>query len=198
MNVRNPFDKCRERVLTTRFFIDESVTSVLFFIGISILAGVLLMMVMTSCARPSKKNEQKMIALENIRMTVEDPKSLHFIAFSELDSVYGKNYFSDEELNQILLNLSAFNSKLFGDPQNLVDFEDPKVAAQAERGVAMTGLLEPLLKNKADSQAEFNGWKMKVLYWYLNDFKDTVKNERYIIFDKSKQHIINSFDIPIL
>lgn len=183
-----------------QYFIEESFSMVFFVIGISILASACFMMLLTSCSgKVDKKNEMRMLAVENLKMTVEHPESLQIIAFSEIDSVYGKNFFKNEEVIQILDNISDFNTRLFNDPvKSAKDFDDPAMSAKIQRGIGLSDVFEKMINSNDSETNEFSGWKMKVLYQYQNSFNDTLKNEKYFIFDKSQNHIIHFFDIPIL
>ena len=185
--------------LLSRRLVDESFAMVFFFVGVSILAGACLMMILSSC---SKKNDgrdadTRLMAVESLRLTVDNPKSLHIIAFSDMDSVFGRNFFSDDELTMIIRNISDFSSLTFGDSMDGFNADDPRLADKIQRGIAINDVIQSTINNDVDNN-NFSGWKMKVLYEYKNRFNDTVKNEKYFIFDRDKQFIIHSFDIPIL
>lgn len=139
-----------------------------------------------------------MMAVENLTLTVDDPKSLHIMAFSEIDSVFGRNFFNDEEVMLILRNVEEFNLKNFNDSISSRDFDDLAFEARVKRGVELSNTFQSIIDLNGKSSIGFTGWKMKVLYEYENDYKDTVRNEKYFIFDKTMNHIIYTFEIPIL
>lgn len=157
------------------------------------------MMILPSCGRENGTDkEARMMALLNLRLTVDYPRYLNVIAFSEMDSVFGKNFFNDEEVMLILKNVEEFNLKNFNDSISSRDFDDPAFEARVKRGVDLSNTFQSIIDLNGKSSTDFTGWKMKVLYEYENDFKDTVRNEKYFIFDKTKNQIIHTFEIPIL
>lgn len=178
--------------------IDEAITVVLLSVS-AVIVGILLMMGLNSCTENSggKKKETLAVAEECIRLLAESPESVRILAFSEPDSVFGGIFFSDEELRSILDNVTALNDRLFSGSVKDIDFDDPKVCARLQRGASVSGVIQDQMLNPRDS-GTFSGWKVKAIYECLDQFGDTVRNERYFIFDKDMNHIIHSFEIPIL
>lgn len=133
-----------------------------------------------------------------LHLMADNPESVKIIGISTPDSVFGKNFFNTDELVQILDNISNFNDKIFGHKSLPMNLDDPKVAAKLQRGANLTDLIRPLMTNDGSEEGEFSGWKIKVLYECTDQFNDTIKNERYFIFDKDLKYILHSFEIPIL
>lgn len=154
---------------------------------------------LSSCGKENGTDkEARMMALLNLRLTVDYPQYLNVIAFSEMDSVFGRNFINDEEVMLILKNVEEFNLKNFNDSIYSGDFDDPAFEARVKRGVDLSNTFQRIIDLNGKPSTDFTGWKMKVLYEYVNDFKDTVRNEKYFIFDKTKNQIIHTFEIPIL
>lgn len=183
--------------------IDTSVYIVMVAVAIFIFIGMLLMMLLTSCGdndREDKRKQTQEIAVESLRLVTGNPHSLNVIAFSEMDSVFGNNYFSNDEMQQILQNTMSFSDRMFGENSMDVDFSDPRNEAKFMRMSSLSELAKNMMYGLAESaeEPEFSGWKLKALYEYVDKYNDTIKNERYFIFDKEQKYILHSFDIPIL
>ncbi len=178
---------------------DESVSFVMIVVALSILGGMFMMMLLQSCSSPSKKNEPgiQSVAKEAIMLLADNPESVKILAFSDLDSIYGNNFFSDKELNDIYDSFSKLNSA-FAIIDHAQLEKNPALMAQVERGLKFSDTFEQCLRNNQSQSDEHTGYKLKVLYEQKNEYNETEKNEKYLIFDKSKQHILHSFDIPIL
>ena len=98
------------------------------------------------------------MAVESLRLTVDNPKSLHIIAFSDMDSVFGRNFFSDDELTMILRNISDFSSLTFGDSMDGFNADDPRLADKIQRGIAINDVIQSTINNDVDNN-NFSGWK---------------------------------------
>lgn len=183
-----------------RSFFDDSIGMIMLTVGFAILAGMFVMMLFSSCVSADKKKEAENMRMvtECLHLMADNPGSVKIIGVSTPDSVFGKNFFNTDELVQILDNISNFNDKIFGHKSLPMNLDDPKVAAKLQRGAALTDLIRPLMTNDESEKGVFSGWKIKVLYECLDQFNDTIKNERYFIFDKDLKYILHSFEIPIL
>lgn len=183
--------------------VDATVYVVMVSVGIFVFVGMLMMMLLTSCGEnggADKKKETRQMAAESLRLVTGNPASMNIIAFSELDSVFGNNYFSNEEMQQILENTMSFSERMFGGNSPDVDFSDPRMEAKFMRMSSLSDLAGNMMSGLTESadEPEFSGWKLKALYEYVDSFNDTIRNERYFIFDKEQKYILHSFDIPIL
>lgn len=180
-------------------FLDESVTFVTVSVALCILAGALSMMLLTSCAGgpDDKKKVTQSLAVESLRMIAGYPESLRIIAVSDVDSVFGNNFFSEDELMGILNNLYAFNSEIM-DSRSGIDFDDPGLTSRMQRGMRLSDIVQQMLTQSPEASDELTGWKVRIMYETVGLDKDTVRSERYFIFDKDQNHILNSFEIPLL
>lgn len=183
--------------------IGDSICMLLAVSGMAILIGMIFMMLFTSCAENVgiKKKEPDCISMarECLMLLADKPETVNIIGFSNPDSVYGKAFLNNEELMQIFENISAFNDRVFGSSPSSIDLDNPKLAAQIQRGAIVSDLVQSnILMSDSPVSDNFSGYKMKVLYESLDQFNDTIKNERYFIFDKDMKYILHSFEIPLL
>lgn len=135
------------------------------------------------------------MAEECVRLLADNPESVRMVAFCGPDSVFGRNFLSDDELVSILDNLNALNAAVSSGPG--MDFDDPKVGYMLGRCASVSDIIQGQVLGSGVPDG-FSGWKVKALYECVDQFGDTVKNERHLIFDRDMRHIIHSFEIPIL
>lgn len=175
--------------------IDSTLTFVLLSVGAAVLAGMLIMLVLSSCSSgEAKKKGVREVAEESIMLLADRPESVRVIAFSEPDSVFGRSFFSDSELSDMLDKVSRLNDRFMAPDSGI---SDPSEYALLQRGAVVADILQAQIENPSVGE-EFSGWKVKAAYECVDRFGDTVRNEKYFIFDKKMAHIIHSFDIPIL
>lgn len=172
----------------------------LFAVGMVVLLGFVFSLMFSCNHKSGKKDLTREMATEALMLKVDNPKSVKILGYSELDSIFGKTYFNDDELMQIAESLTAFNSEAWGNG-GLMDkaLDDPKLMAKMQRAANAADLLQNLFEfEQQPGKAEFSGWKMKVLYEAKDTFDQPIKGEHYFIFDKERKFILHSFDIPIL
>ena len=179
--------------------IDVSMTLLLLSVSGAVVAGMLLMMLFSSCSTGDggKKKAYRQMAEESLLLMADRPESVRVIALSEPDSVFGKSFFTDAELESILDNINGMNESLFHGVLADMDFDDPKVESRMQRAAALSDVAR-FMMTADTAPGEFSGWKVKALYQCADQFGDTIKNERYFIFDRDMRYIIHSFEIPIL
>lgn len=176
-------------------------SSILFAVGLIVLFGFIFSMMFTSCAHKSgKKDLTREMATESLRLKVDRPESLKILGYSEPDSIFGKSFFTEDELMQISSALMDFQSDVIGDGGlESLRYDDPKQMSKIQRMSSSSALLENLFDyGRGDKSGDFSGWKMKVLYEAKDTFDQPIKGEHYFIFDKERKYILHSFDIPIL
>ncbi len=186
--------KCKLKKL-----VDDSIYFLLSCVALTILAGMFLMMLLSSCTPEKKKESQKHqeMAVECLLLLADKPEEVKVIAFSNPDSIYGRSFFNNNELIQILDNITAFNDRFLGPNPTNLNLDDPKLAAKVQRGAALSDIFQQQMMQSMEHK-EFSGWKLKVLYESKDQFGELIKNERYFIFDKDMKYILHSFEIPIL
>lgn len=196
MTMLDNFPRLRNKMMFMAESKEESFAIVYLAVGLCVMIGVMLMVTLTSCL-DKKDNENRTVymAEESLRLTLDHPESLNIITVSKLDSVFGKNYFTESELQEILADVTAFNERYFSSTN--FDIENPALLAQIQRGSTLSDIIQSQIAGASESD-KFTGWKMKVLYECRDIADNQVKNERYIFFDKDLKYIIHSFDIPLL
>lgn len=188
--IRNPFAKCN---CTPAEYL---MVRALFIFGILALGITMMGMVLTSCSKnDDKKKYCEKMALGFMNVQLDNPETINVLAVSDLDSVYGKQFFNNEELYQIGENLKDFNERIWSNDN--LDLDDPKTNAMMERALNASDVLRNVIDTD-NANTEWSGWKMKMQYEAVDKAGETYKSERYFIFDKEKQYIIHSFEIPIL
>lgn len=174
--------------------IDSSLTALLLTAAGAVATGMFLMMLCTSCSDNSKKKDPKGIAENALSLLADRPETVKVIAWSEMDSVFGRTFFTDKEMTQILNNLNSFTQ---ANMKNLGDIENPKTMADYKRISSLTYVIENNVFETPSSN-EFTGWRLKAIYESEDFNNEKTKSERYFIFDKDMNSILHTFEIPIL
>lgn len=169
------------------------------------LCGVMiwsLIFVMISCSKNQSENA-KNLAQKALLATVDNPESIEIIAISQPDSIFGREYITQEEKMNLGMALIKVNQKVMQATNNLQDFDSPDadVSSLMQRQMAAASALRTLtpsgLKMPKGSQ-EFSGWKIKVEYKGISSNGISYHSEFWCFMDEDAQCVLNSFEIPII
>lgn len=155
---------------------------------------------LASCEHGVDKKKARKLASDALSIRVESPESLKIVSISEPDSLFGSAYFTNSELEKIHENLQTFNDQLWGDGTSpgAFDSTDPAICAKMDRAIAASEVLNLTLKNIDAEKGPFNGWMVKAVYMARDLHGFDIGGTYYFVFDKELNHIIHSFEIPIL
>ncbi|MBD5457016.1 MAG: hypothetical protein HDR27_00415 [Lachnospiraceae bacterium] len=151
-----------------------------------------------------KAEQAKLLAEKALYATVENPESIEIKAFSEVDSVFGREYVTPEEKMNLALAMLKVNRKVMEETGNLEDVDTPskEVTSLMERQMSAVSALRAVspfsTDGPSDEKKEFSGWKVKVEYTAKSSQGVPYHSEFWCIIDKEAEVVINSFEIPIL
>lgn len=140
-------------------------------------------------------------AIEALKAKLDDTSSFKVIATSKPDSVFGRDYISDQEKMSINSAMMKVNDRVMGLTNNLENFdmENSEASALMEKQMNTAASIRSLMhasivQNKV---RKFSGWKVKVEY-ETTDKGNKIHSEYWAILDPSGKHVLFSFEIPIV
>ena len=165
-----------------------------------IAGGILALLPMVACSDDPDVNKAREVATEALYLMVDNPESVEIINYSDLDSVFGNNFITEDEKLQVAQILMQTNKRIIGDAKTIdeVDFSEAARSALMDRQIEATDRLRPLLFKDNRSQSCFNGWKLKVEYEALDADNQPYHAEYWFILDPKTNHVLHSFEIPLL
>ena len=123
-------------------------------------------------------------------------------AVSEPDTVFGREYVTDEEQMAIAVAMVNINKKVMADTQDLsnLDLSNQETTELMERQMSAMSVLRSLAAphNPCEPKPPFNGWKVKIEYEALSANGNPYHSEYWFILNKDADCVINSFEIPLL
>lgn len=141
-------------------------------------------------------------AKEALYASVDNPDSIRIIAISKPDSVFGRDYVTDEERMNLTLTMIKVNEYLMtktGDLDQL-DMNDASLNDLMTRQMSASNMIRSLMHSGIIRHKEnpFTGYKVKIEYQGVSGFGNKFHAEYWFIVDKSGRHVITSFEIPVL
>ena len=138
-----------------------------------------------ACQREDPRERAKEIAEKSLYACVDCPESVSIKAISKVDSVFGRDYVTQEESMNIAMAMFRINEKVMADTDNMenFNFEDPSLSALMERQMSALSALR---------------WKVKIEYEARNEDGNPYRSEYWFILDKEATCVVNSFEIPLL
>ena len=134
--------------------------------------------------------------------STDNPESVKIVSVSKPDSVFGKNFITDEEKMNLTIAMMKVNEKVMSLTSNLENFDDdsPEVRELMERQVSSMSVLRGILPSTVIQQKKpkFKGWKVKINYRATSESGNTYESEYWCFIDKTGNHVITSFEIPII
>ncbi|MBD5583771.1 MAG: hypothetical protein HDQ88_01690 [Clostridia bacterium] len=143
------------------------------------------------------------LAQKGLLATVDNPETVEIIAISEPDSVFGRDYISQEEKMNLAVAMMKVNQKVMEQTENMENLGAPNsgVTSLMERQMAAASALRsvnPFSLENSNEKKPFSGWKVKVEYTAKTSDGLPYHSEYWCIIDKDVDCVVNSFDIPIL
>lgn len=154
------------------------------------------------CNANNPQKRAKALAEKALFESVENPESVTVKAISEPDSVFGREYVTDEERIAIAVAMVNINKKVMSDTQDLskIDLSNKETTELMELQMSAMSVLRSLLASHKpnDTKPPFNGWKVKVEYEALSNTGKSYHSEYWFILNKDADCVLNSFEIPLL
>ena len=155
-----------------------------------------------SCSIDKSKQAGE-LAQKALLATVDNPETVEIIAISEPDSVFGRDYISQEEKMNLAVAMMKVNQKVMEQTENMENLGAPNSAVTSlmERQMAAASALRsvnPFSLENSKEKKPFSAWKVKVEYTAKTSDGLPYHSEYWCIIDKDVDCVVNSFDIPIL
>ncbi len=177
----------------------------LMWLGLS-LVGIIMLLVATAVIiltsdriKPLKKREIEKTAVDALKIKLDNPSSLKVLDISEPDSVFTNRLCPENEMMELSERFLRYSLNIIQDSQegNFKDDNDSYLYLMdrfSESSNAITKINNMLEK----PQGNHCGWRVKVKYQAIDKSNTPFTSEAWFIFDKEKNHILNSFDISVL
>ena len=154
------------------------------------------------CSANNPKKRAKALAEKALFESVANPESVTVKAVSEPDTVFGREYVTDEEQMAIAVAMVNINKKVMADTQDLsnLDLSNQVTTELMERQMSAMSVLRSLAAphKPGEPKPPFNGWKVKIEYEALSANGNPYHSEYWFILNKDADYVINSFEIPLL
>lgn len=154
------------------------------------------------CSSNNPKKRAKAIAEKALLASVDCPESVIVKAISDPDSVFGRQYVTNDERMAIAMAMVNINQKVMADTDGLsnFDFNNPETTELMERQMSALSVLRSLVDfgDPSKTKAPFNGWKVKIEYESVSTNGKPCHGEYWFILNKDADCVINYFEIPLL
>ncbi|MCM1491463.1 MAG: hypothetical protein NC095_11675 [Muribaculum sp.] len=169
----------------------------LFVIGLFAIIAVMMQMILKGSFCHGERDVEKM-AVETLRIKTGNPEGFKVTAVSSLDSVYVNRYCPEHEIVELSQKYLEYSLQMMRDSRDRSVAEDLSDMTSYRRFARGSDALELFNEMLQRPQGEFCGWRMRLRYSYLDDRKNECESEMWMIFDKDKRYIYNSFEFPVL
>lgn len=149
------------------------------------------------------KERAKSVAEKSLLACVDCPETVKIKAVSKPDSVFGRDYVTQDEQMNIAMAMLKINQKVMAETDNMenIDFENKEMTELMERQMSAVSILRSLVRFDDPANKEkkpFNGWKVKIEYEAQSESGKPYRSEYWFILDKDATCVVNSFEIPLL
>lgn len=149
------------------------------------------------------RERAKSVAEKSLLACVDCPETVKIKAVSKPDSVFGRDYVTQDEQMNIAMAMLKINQKVMAETDNMenIDFENKEMTELMERQMSAVSILRSLVRFDDPANKEkkpFNGWKVKIEYEAQSESGKTYRSEYWFILDKDATCVVNSFEIPLL
>lgn len=156
-----------------------------------------------ACRSNNPKERARTVAEKSLMACVDCPETVEIKAFSDADSVFGREYITLDERVSIATAMMKISSRVMEQTDNMenVDFQDAELAGLMERQMSAMSALRSLTglgPDNSDKPKPFTGWKVKVEYEAKTADGKPYHSEYWFILDKNADCVIKSFEIPLL
>lgn len=175
--------------------------SVAALIAIAAMALCGLVLVVT-CAGNGGKDMAVKSAKEALLASVEYPDSVRIIAVSKPDSVFGREYVTDEEKLNLAMTMMKVNDYMMSRTDSLekIDINDTALNDLMMRQMNASNSVRSLMHSGVikSQQNQFTGYKVKIEFECVSEYGNRYHSEYWFITDRSGRHVINAYEIPVL
>ena len=147
------------------------------------------------------KDRAKEVAEKALLASVDCPETVKILAVSTPDSVFGRDYITQEEKMAISVAMMKINEKVMKLTDGLENFnpDDKEISVLMERQMEAMSVLRSMTPQANDNVVKsFTGWKVKVEYEGKDSGGKPYHSEYWFILDKEAQFVIKSFEIPLM
>ena len=149
------------------------------------------------------RERAKSVAEKSLLACVDCPETVKIKAVSKPDSVFGRDYVTQDEQMNIAMAMLKINQKVMAETDNMenIDFENKEMTELMERQMSAVSILRSLVRFDDPANKEkkpFNGWKVKIEYEAQSESGKPYRSEYWFILDKDATCVVNSFETPLL
>jgi len=174
-------------------------------LAILLISGVLIWggLFFFACRSNNPKERARLVAEKSLMACVDCPETVEIKAFSDADSVFGREYITLDERVAIATAMMKISSNVMERTENMenINFEDVELAGLMERQMSALSALRSLtglVPDDPDKPRSFTCWKVKVEYEAKTADGKPYRSEYWFILDKDADCVIRSFEIPLL
>jgi hypothetical protein len=130
------------------------------------------------------------------------PETVDILSISKPDSVFGKEFITDEEMDHLNEQMIKISDKLMEDTNNLSDLdilaENPAVNELMQRQMSAVSAMRLFIRPQLTRgrKPRFTGWKVKIRYKAVSESGTPYQSEFWCITDRTGVHALTSFEIP--
>lgn len=149
-----------------------------------------------ACSNPEKQAHDT--ALENLKLSLENSENFELLQVAPVDSAFGLNYFTKQELNHILKSTSAGTQKAIKYTKkfsNIADMSPAAIAAVQRQMKSNNAVRELFLRPMR--KGDFSGYKVKITYQATDACGNKYVAERWNFVDPKGKQVLRTFEIPI-
>lgn len=154
-------------------------------------------MACTSSSTPTHK--AKDLAIENLKLTATSPQQFKIVEVSKVDSAFGVNDFTEQELRFMFETTKAVSDKLLHETNGFENFEASTPALQElfDRQMKVTSEMRHLMMQTSKGTKTFSGYKLRIKYQCLLHGYP-YKALRWYFIDPKGVQVLKTFEIPLL
>lgn len=149
----------------------------------------------------SPKDLAKEVAEKALLASVDRPETVKIHVVSMPDSVFGRDYITQEEKMAISMAMMKVNEKVMKETDGFekMDFGDKAMADLMERQMSVMSVIRSLASYEThNSKKPFSGWKVKIEYEAESTDGAPYCSEYWFILDKEAVCVVKSFEIPLM
>lgn len=164
-----------------------------------VLAGCITAFLLKDSFNP--KNLAREVAEKALLASVDRPETVKIHAVSMPDSVFGRDYITQEEKMAISVAMMKVSEKVMKETDGFdkVDFGDKAMADLMERQMSVMSVIRSFASYEThNSKKQFSGWKVKIEYEAEAADGSPYHSEYWFILDKEAVCVVKSFEIPLL
>lgn len=147
------------------------------------------------------KNLARKVAEKALLAFVDRPETVKIHAVSIPDSVFGRDYITQEEKIAISMAMMKVSEKVMKEMDGFekMDFGDKSMADLMERQMSVMSVIRNLASYETrNSKNQFSGWKVKIEYEAESADGSPYRSEYWFILDKEAVCVVKSFEIPLM